>query len=62
MARVSGASRNPSRANWPRYRAERDTLEQQIAKLAATLPLISQRADDMQTLLKTNAVARAQGA
>ncbi|EGW53195.1 HlyD family type I secretion periplasmic adaptor subunit [Candidatus Endoriftia persephonae] len=41
-----------------RYRAERDTLEQQIAKLAATLPLISQRADDMQTLLKTNAVAR----
>ncbi|KRT54239.1 type I secretion membrane fusion protein, HlyD family [endosymbiont of Ridgeia piscesae] len=41
-----------------RHRAERDTLERQIDKLAATLPLIAQRADDMQTLLKTNAVAR----
>jgi hemolysin D len=38
--------------------AEAATLERQIAKLQATLPLISERADDMQTLLKTNAVAR----
>ncbi|MCU7809513.1 MAG: biotin/lipoyl-binding protein [Candidatus Thiodiazotropha sp. (ex Semelilucina semeliformis)] len=38
--------------------AQRATLEQQIGKLKATLPLITERADDMQTLLKTNAVAR----
>lgn len=38
--------------------AQAATLEQQIAKLRATLPLITERADDMQTLLKTNAVAR----
>jgi len=41
-----------------KLQAQRATLEQQIAKLKATLPLISERADDMQTLLKTNAVAR----
>jgi hemolysin D len=41
-----------------KLQAQRATLEQRIGKLEATLPLISQRADDMQTLLKTNAVAR----
>ncbi|MCU7829239.1 MAG: HlyD family type I secretion periplasmic adaptor subunit [Candidatus Thiodiazotropha sp. (ex Myrtea sp. 'scaly one' KF741663)] len=41
-----------------KLQAQRATLEQQIGKLKATLPLITERADDMQTLLKTNAVAR----
>jgi hemolysin D len=41
-----------------KLQAQRATLEAQIAKLKATLPLIVERADDMQTLLKTNAVAR----
>jgi len=38
--------------------AQRATLEKQIDKLQATLPLTSERANDMQTLLKSNAVAR----
>lgn len=41
-----------------KLRAQRATLEEQIGKLQATLPLIAERADDMQKLLKTNAVAR----
>ncbi len=41
-----------------KLQAQRATLEAQIAKLQATLPMITERADDMQTLLKTNAVAR----
>jgi hemolysin D len=38
--------------------AQADTLEKRIGRLQATLPLIKERADDMQTLLKTQAVAR----
>ena len=41
-----------------KLRAQRATLEAQIGKLKATLPLITERAEDMHTLLKTNAVAR----
>lgn len=41
-----------------KLQAQRATLEAQIGKLEATLPLIAERSDDMQTLLKTNAVAR----
>ncbi len=41
-----------------KLQAQAATLERQIEKLEATLPLISGRADDMQTLLKTHAVAR----
>ncbi len=41
-----------------KLQAQGATLERQIDKLEATLPLISGRADDMQTLLKTHAVAR----
>jgi hemolysin D len=41
-----------------KLQAQRATLEQQIGKLKATLPLIAERSDDMQTLLQTNAVAR----
>jgi hemolysin D len=41
-----------------KLQAQRATQERQIEKLQATLPLISERADDMQVLLKTNAVAR----
>ncbi|MEJ2642968.1 MAG: HlyD family type I secretion periplasmic adaptor subunit [Desulfosarcinaceae bacterium] len=41
-----------------KVQAQRATLEEQIGKLKATLPLIAERADDMQKLLKTNAVAR----
>jgi hemolysin D len=41
-----------------KLKAQRATLEAQIGKLEATLPLIAERSDDMQTLLKTNAVAR----
>jgi hemolysin D len=41
-----------------KLQAQRATLEAHIAKLKATLPLIAERSDDMQTLLETNAVAR----
>jgi hemolysin D len=41
-----------------KLKAQRATLEARIGKLEATLPLIAERSDDMQTLLKTNAVAR----
>ena len=41
-----------------KVQAQRATLEEQIGKLQATLPLIAERASDMQKLLKTNAVAR----
>jgi hemolysin D len=41
-----------------KLQAQRATLEKQIGKLKATLPLIAERSDDMQSLLRTNAVAR----
>jgi len=71
-SQVSPLQRQLLEAQWQEYteglqtlqserdklQAQRATLEAQIGKLEATLPLIAERSDDMQTLLKTNAVAR----